>query len=188
MRDFDIRDWYWLSDDGRLYSSARQSLVADVETDVAYAAWLDNEGHPTCWPADDEGEQTEAALAAVLASLGLTLWPLPLKAQLSAYAAEKRWRIETGGITVGGARLDTSRESQSMITGAYAYSQANPEMSISYKAASGWVVMNAATLATIATAVGTHVQACFAAEAEVASAIEAGTITTQAAIDAANWP
>lgn len=107
---------------------------------------------------------------------------------LVAYAADKRWHVETGGITVGGALVDTSRDSQAMITGAYAYSQANPTEAINYKAASGWVTLDAATMAVIATAVGAHVQACFAVEAQVAVEIEAGTITTTAEIDAADWP
>lgn len=107
---------------------------------------------------------------------------------LYAYAAAKRYEVETGGITVNGATVDTSRDSQSMITGAYAYSQAHPEETIHFKAASGWVTLDAATLAVIATAVGAHVQACFAVEAAVAAEIEAGTITTTAEIDAADWP
>lgn len=114
--------------------------------------------------------------------------PPASKDELIAYAADKRWRVETGGITVGGALIDTSRESQSMITGAYAYSQPNPAETITYKATSGWVTIDAATMAAIATAVGAHVQACFGAEAAVAAEIEAGTITTTAEIDAADWP
>lgn len=112
----------------------------------------------------------------------------PTRAELLAYAAEKRWRIETGGITVAGASIDTSRDSQAMITGAYAFSQANPEDPIKYKAASGWVTLDAATMAAIATAVGSHVQASFAAEEAVDAAILAGTITTVAGVDAADWP
>lgn len=129
-----------------------------------------------------------AEFAAEVAAMDPDHMPAPTKAELLAHAADKRWRVETGGIAVGGASLDTSRESQSMITGAYSFSQANPTVAISYKAASGWVVMDAATVAAIATAVGTHVQASFAAEAAVAAAIEAGTITTVAQIDAADWP
>ena len=110
------------------------------------------------------------------------------KADLLAYAADKRFQVETGGIEVGGATLDTSRDSQAMITGAYTYSQANPAEIVKFKAASGWVDLNAATLATIATAVGAHVQACFAVEASVAAEIEAGTITTTTEINAADWP
>lgn len=112
----------------------------------------------------------------------------PTEADLLGYAAEKRWRIETGGITVAGAEIDTSRDSQAMITGAYAYSQAHPEGPIKFKAASGWVTFDAATMAAIATAVGAHVQASFAVEEDVDSAISAGTITSFAEIDAAEWP
>lgn len=114
--------------------------------------------------------------------------PAPPPVDLAAYAANKRWQVETGGITVNGATIDTSRDSQSMITGAYTYSQAHPEQTILFKAASGWVTLDAPTMAAIATAVGAHVQACFAAEAAVQAAISAGTITTTAEIDAAAWP
>lgn len=109
----------------------------------------------------------------------------PPQINLTAYVAQKRWEKETGGIEVNGQIIDTSRESQSMITGAYAYSQANPSETIQFKAASGWVTLDAPTMAAIATAVGAHVQACFALEASVAAAITDGTITTTAEIDAA---
>lgn len=104
---------------------------------------------------------------------------------LVAYSAQKRWEKETGGIEVNGQMIDTTRESQAMITGAYAYSQANPPETIQFKAASGWVTLDAPTMAAIATAVGAHVQACFALEASVASQIANGTITTTSEIDAA---
>ena len=183
---FNPSDWYWLADDGRLYSSAAQALVEDDDAD--YLAWCAAGRTPTPWPMTEAGDQTDAALAEVLAVYGLTLWPVPLIDRLLAYAADKRWQVETGGIEVGGAAIDTSRESQAMITGAYAYSQANPAETISYKATSGWVTIDAATMAAIATAVGAHVQACFAIEASVAAEIEDGTITTTEQIDAADWP
>lgn len=110
------------------------------------------------------------------------------KASLMKAAAAKRWQVETGGITVGGALVDTSRDSQAMITGAYIYSQKNLSKPVRFKAASGWVILDAATMEAIATAVGDHVQACFGIEGDVADAIEAGTITTTAEIDAADWP
>ncbi len=112
----------------------------------------------------------------------------PTTADLLAYAADKRWQVETGGITVAGAEIDTNRDSQAMITGAYAYSQAHPEEPIKFKAASGWVTLDAATMAAIATAVGAHVQESFAVEEAVDAAIAAGTITTFEEIDAAGWP
>lgn len=177
--------WYWRADDGRLYSSLAQALVGDTDPD--YLAWKDA-ATPTRWPENDDGAQTDAALEAVLSVHGLTLWPVSLRDQLLAYAADKRGRVETGGIVVNGAAIDTSRDSQAMISGAFAYSQANPDKLIKFKAASGWTTLDAATVAAIATAVGDHVQACFAAEEEVAAAIEAGAITSIEEIDAADWP
>mgnify|MGYP001053494492 CR=1 FL=1 len=112
----------------------------------------------------------------------------PDKASLKAYAASKRWQVETGGITVADAAIQTDRASQAMITGAFAYAQANPAASIAYKTAEGFVTLAAAEVEAIANAVGAHVQASFAAEAAIVGAIEAGAITTFAAIDGADWP
>ena len=90
-------------------------------------------------------------------------------AALPAYAAGKRWLVETGGITVAGAHIQTDRDSQAMITGAYAYAQANPDATINYKAEGGFVALTAAQMTAIGLAVGAHVQACFAAEAAIES-------------------
>lgn len=114
--------------------------------------------------------------------------PEPEPLSLVDYAANKRWQVETSGIVLNGVAIDTSRDSQAMITGAYAWSQANPSSTIQFKAASGFVTLDDATMAAIATAVGAHVQACFAVEAGVQAAITAGSITTIEQIDAAGWP
>lgn len=114
--------------------------------------------------------------------------PPPTKADLKAYAASRRWAVETGGISVAGAAIQTDRASQAMITGAFAYAQVNPSASIAYKAADGFVTLSAAEVAAIANAVGAHVQDCFAVEASVVDAIDAGSITTIAEIDGVSWP
>ena len=120
----------------------------------------------------------------VVAALGAS----PPAEVLKAYAANKRWEKETGGITVSGAAIQTDRASQAMITGAFAFAQTNPSASIAFKAEGGFVMLAAAEVEAIANAVGAHVQACFAAEAAIVGAIEAGAITSIAAIDGANWP
>jgi hypothetical protein len=111
--------------------------------------------------------------------------PPPTKGELIAYAADVRWRAETGGIEVGGQTIDTSRESQNMIAGADALAQADPEEPVDYKAASGWVTLDGATVHAVALAVGRHVRSCFRKEREVVAAIEAGAIASTAEIDAA---
>lgn len=107
---------------------------------------------------------------------------------LVAHAAATRWAVETGGIIIGGTRISTDRESQRMIAGAAAYVGADPSAVIAFKAASGWVDLPASAVSAIALAVAGHVQACFAAERDVAEAIAAGAITTAAQIDAWAWP
>lgn len=63
-------DWYWLAEDGRIYSSARQQLVkAD---DEQYVNWSENNG-PTNWPRDDAGNQTAAALHEVVGAYGYSV-------------------------------------------------------------------------------------------------------------------
>lgn len=109
-------------------------------------------------------------------------------AELTAYAASKRYAVETGGIVVDGVTVATDRESQAMLTGAAAYVATSGAASIRWKSAAGWVDLTAAQVTALATAVGAHVQAAFATEAEVDAAITAGTLTTTAEIDAAAWP
>lgn len=64
---YDPKDWYWVADDGRIFSSRAQSSVG--EDDAEFVSWSENRV-PTPWPRDDAGEQTDAALNAVLAPYG----------------------------------------------------------------------------------------------------------------------
>ena len=111
--------------------------------------------------------------------------PLPTAAGLAAYAATARYAKETAGILVAGAPIATDRDSQNLISGAYSYVLAKPDATINFKTAAGFVVLTADQIQAIALAVGGHVQACFAVEAQVDAAIQAGTITTTAQIDTA---
>lgn len=124
---------------------------------------------------------TQADLDEIAAAVAEASSPAALKAR----AATRRYAREIGGIEAAGIVIDTSRESQAMIAGAHAYVQATPAATVEFKAASGWVTLDAATVTTIALAVASHVQACFAAEKAADEAIDAGTITTAAEVDAA---
>lgn len=116
--------------------------------------------------------------------------PPPTKEQLKVAAATKRWRVETGGITVSGAAIDTSRESQGKLTAAWAKAKADNTFTISnWKTSSGaFVTLDNATIIALCDAVLAHVQACFDAEAVVSAEIDAETITTTAQVEAASWP
>lgn len=166
----------WIEIDAGQHDNALDAMLSGQEITILDGAMVIREPRPSEHHEWEDGEWVDKTPEPE---------PEPEPIDLTAYAAQKRWEKETGGIEVNGQIIDTSRESQAMITGAYAYSQANPAETIQFKAASGWVTLDAPTLAAIATAVGAHVQACFALEASVASQIANGTITTTGEIDAA---
>jgi hypothetical protein len=76
--DFQLRgpvynplDWYWKSDNGRIYSSAQEKIVA--ENNPQYQAWtggLERIRVPTRWPRDVDGNETVEALREVVAAYG----------------------------------------------------------------------------------------------------------------------
>lgn len=111
------------------------------------------------------------------------------RGRLSAYLADKRYEIETGGIVVSGMPVWTDRATQSMLQRA-SYMLGNGMLSepIKVKTPGGFVLLSEAQINAIGTAVGLHVQTCFDVEGDVAAAIESQTITTTAEIDAAPWP
>ena len=101
-----------------------------------------------------------------------------------------RYQHETAGITLNGMTIETDRQSQSLITGAWSISQINPAILIDWKGANGWVQIDAATITAIAGAVAAHVQSCFSAERIHAEAILAlETSEEVAAYDlTTGWP
>lgn len=103
MSGYDFADWYWLADDGRLFSSSASDLVAD--DDPAYIAWLAaRPGYrPAPWPRDEAGEQTDAALQWVFDRVGLAVHvdlaslKTALKTAVDAAAERERLKYITGG-------------------------------------------------------------------------------------------
>lgn len=104
---------------------------------------------------------------------------------LSDYAGRIRFEKETGGIVISGMAIATDRASQNMLTGAVLRAQMDANVTVKWKTVTGFVELSAAQIIAIATAVGNHVEACFAKEADVAAGIAIGTITTTGQIDAA---
>lgn len=100
---FNVNNWYWLSSDGRVYSSAKQSIIDEKDKD--FSAWKAAGYPPTPWPKNDAGEETDGALAEVLASYGLKMFPPTLaetkealKSQVDAAAENERLKYITGGV------------------------------------------------------------------------------------------
>jgi hypothetical protein len=179
MPNYDPLDWYWSADDGRLFGSARRGLVSEPETDQSFTDWLSAGGVPTSWPRDAEGDQTDAALQSVLQPYGLWI-------DLLAYAADRRWIVETSGTTVAGIPIATDDRSKIMVMGARVAAAASPDWETVWHGADGQTYpLNAAQMTAISDAVEAHVNATFATFASVKADIEDGVITTLAEIDAA---
>lgn len=112
--------------------------------------------------------------------------PSPTPQDLARYAEDKRWRLETGGIVVGGVSIATDDRSKQMIIGARIAADADPDWTTQWIAADGSVhPIDAATIIAISDAVQAHVNACFVTYAGVKADIDSGVITTTADIDAA---
>lgn len=105
---------------------------------------------------------------------------------LLRYAADRRWRLETGGIAVAGVPVLTDDRSKLMIAGARLAAMADPAWTTPWHGADGGIYpLDAAAIVAISDAVSAHVQASFSTFAAVKAAIASGTITTTAEIDAA---
>lgn len=89
--------------------------------------------------------------------------------------AEVRFEHETAGIDLGGIKVATDRQSQSLVTSTAVSAMRNPNYTARWKAKTGFVSLDAATVLAVADAVRDHVQACFSREDELIEAVKAGT-------------
>lgn len=96
-------NWFWLDSSGRVYSSAKQAVVDEKDKD--YSAWQAAGNPPTPWPKNEDGEETDGALAAVLANYGLKMFPPTLaetknelKSRIDATAENERLKYITAGV------------------------------------------------------------------------------------------
>lgn len=87
--------------------------------------------------------------------------------------AALRYEKEIGGIALpDGTQINTERDSQALINGAFSASLLNPDIIIDWKGENGWVQIDAEQITAIAQAVTMHVQACFTRERELSELIE----------------
>ena len=94
-----------------------------------------------------------------------------LKNKLKELNKNIRKSFEFGGIEFGGFWIETDRESQAMITGAYTKAKDNPELTINWKATNGWITLNASQIIAVGDAVFAHVQKCFNTEETIVNQI-----------------
>jgi hypothetical protein len=109
-----------------------------------------------------------------------------IKADKLTEIATARFAAETGGLTLPtGVAVDTSRESQALITGAALQATLDSVYTCQWKTAAGFIQLDASTILSIATAVRQHVQACFDQEATLSAQVNAAA--TVAAVEAVVW-
>jgi hypothetical protein len=119
-------------------------------------------------------------------SEGVFTAPADPSPDLLSYASDKRWKVETGGITVGGVPIHTDDRSKLMLMGARLEAQADPLLIKSWVASDGSIYpLSAEQIIALSDAVAQHVTDCFERFAQVKTAIDADQISTTAEVDAA---
>ena len=105
-----------------------------------------------------------------------------LQTAMKAAITERRWAVETGGITLNGAAIATDAATQAKLSGALQLVQDDDTRVLDWKGVNGWISLNAAGVTAIAVAVGLHVQACFTREKEMLAAVTAAETTAALAL------
>lgn len=109
--------------------------------------------------------------------------PAVSPADLRAHLAVIGRATEAAGITVAGMQIQTDRESQALITGAWALVQVEPERVIDFITDTGPVQLDAVSMTAVAVAVAGHVQRAFSARATVLAQISSGAVTTISGVE-----
>lgn len=105
---------------------------------------------------------------------------------LRDYAGNKRYEVESAGITVDGHAIATDVVAQGKIADCTAgFAAGNITDTVAFKCADGtFFDADQAAMDSINAGVSLHVQACYDAEKTAVTGIDAGTITTEAQVDA----
>lgn len=190
MNVYTPENWYWQAKDGRIYSSLKQAIVKPKDKD--FVAWQDLGNLPTPWPKDNNGVETDAALADVLVPYVMRLYPPTLeeaKARLQGavdHAAEdQRKRYITAGEGQTMTYMEKVNQAASY-SGTYAAYLARPETTpkpndAEYLLLQASLGIDGNTLLEVAETV-TH---AYTEWQQIGAAIEATRLKAKAAIDKA---
>ncbi|WP_063685512.1 DUF4376 domain-containing protein [Bradyrhizobium stylosanthis] len=173
---YDPNDWYWRAGDGRVFASARQQIVD--ENDAEFLAFKEVQ-YPTDWPRDDAGGQTDAALQAVVDPYETIF------VNEEYYAANRRWLVETGGITSSaGVPLETNDRSKTMIIGAGLAASSDSQLTTTWVGADGnfYPLTNAQMIEQVGD-LQRHIDACFVAYTDIVGQLRSGKKLSRKQID-----
>lgn len=114
-----------------------------------------------------------------------------LESRLKARAAQRRWQLQSGGLTLpGGRRVATDAAAQATVAALLAgFERGTIAGSIAFKTPVGFIDLDHAGMAALDAAMTAHTQCCFSAEQAVVAKIESGVIATLDGVDLApDWP
>lgn len=115
----------------------------------------------------------------------------PSAAVLAAYTADKRYQVETGGISVEGVgRVGTDRSSYAKLMAEMAaISSGLRAKPAPWKLADGtFALLSNDDMRAVIVAVRQHVAQSFLTESEILEGIASGSVTSVDQIKAADWP
>lgn len=107
------------------------------------------------------------------------------KAAKAQEIAQARYDEEVGGLDVSGVIVATDRESQTKLVAARIVAKEDPTYTLDWKAESGFVVLDAVTIISLADAVLAFIKGLFTKEKDKNSQIVAAT--TVDAVNAIQW-
>lgn len=141
-------------------------------------------------------QQSAQADAASLAEAQATIGQLqaqiaeltkPAESAVQERIASRRYQAQVSGTTLEGMQIDTSTDSQALITGAALAAVLDSSYVCRWKMADGTrVELDAKMIVAVASAVRDHIQACYDREDELLTAVADGTFT-EAMLDQ-DWP
>jgi hypothetical protein len=112
--------------------------------------------------------------------------PAPSKTELLAYNANARFARASGGVSIAGLPYFSDPTARNTIGSAHDYAVANPGHITDWKLADGtFTQLNEVQLAHALQQMATFVQSCFTCESNNQAAINGGSMTSYAQINAA---
>lgn len=148
-------------------------------------------GLPFTWGSDGKIQYGDAITPEQRAAIETVVAAHPsqeeIKAQLKAYAADHRWRKETGGVTLpNGVIVRTDDAAQRKVAELRRRAAAGEiPLPFSFKAETGWIDADLSAIQAIDQAIAAHVAACYTLERQIDNEIDAGEVTTRSQIELA---
>jgi len=93
---------------------------------------------------------------------GPVVEPEPVDMKLAL--ANHRYFMETSGVNLGGVLVQTDRDARSNLIGAYLRAMQDPNYTVRWKTADGFITLSAAQIIAASNAASDHVKKCFETE------------------------